>query len=235
MVCMRAGMLLAFSCCCWATFFPPCSQGAAVWVPPGCGPGWAPHPAVQARSVPAPLPCARRASGAASSGSSSSPRACVPPARPCKLTPGTRGFLPPATELPRRPAALRPRSAPAPWRRLRGCPCTSASPRGVFHGWWRALLHPAAHTRARGPARPGKGRPRGCAARGRGPAPRPSPRPQRLAVTRHRHVRAFGSWQVSKTGRSAAGGRPVFPGGFAQKKKNSLAYVCHFRPAVSFR
>lgn len=156
------------------------------------------------------------------------------------------GFLPPARKLPPRSGPLRPKSAPAPWRRLRGRCC--ASPQGVFHkwGWWRALMYPYAHTRVRGrqprdPAGPGKGRPRGCPARGRGPRPLPRPRlrPKLLAGTRHRHVRAVGSWQVSKMPSSPGGGRSAFPDVFPQEKKDSA--LCRSLPpgrhlwVVSFR
>ncbi|XP_010184153.1 PREDICTED: oligosaccharyltransferase complex subunit OSTC, partial [Mesitornis unicolor] len=50
--------------------------GAAAGVSSGCGPGWTPHPTVQARGIPAPLPCEHRDRGKACSVYFSVPWAC---------------------------------------------------------------------------------------------------------------------------------------------------------------
>lgn len=74
---------------------------------------------MQARGIPAPLPCKHRDLGEADSASLSFPRSCLSPARLSKLTRRAWVFLPPVRKLPQRSRPL-------------GCGAGVAAARGMY-------------------------------------------------------------------------------------------------------
>lgn len=165
------------------------------------GPGRAPHPTVRARGIPAPRLCKHRDWAKACYGTLS-----ASPQPDCGSSQAGRGFsFPPTGKLHQHKGAQR---APLPRGRSGGAGVAPAA-----GSTWRG-----------GPVAPGPHAGPGAATllsgRGRGlRRPRPQTRPRRGAGTQRRHVRAAGSWQVSKTDRPFDGGLATFPRFYGGKKK----------------